>query len=101
MHTSAAGARAPQGAGRRFGVSTCTPDAFSGSENCPFGPDTILPSRLGAQTVFAVDESVSSLGAFNAATFLRAFSHYEELARDLQTKVVADSQAHQEELAKK
>jgi translation elongation factor EF-G len=35
------------------------------------------------------------------ATFLRSFSHYEELQRDLQAKVIADSQSHHEELAKK
>ena len=35
------------------------------------------------------------------ATFTRGFSHYEELARDLQEKVITESKAAQEELAKK
>jgi elongation factor G len=34
-------------------------------------------------------------------SFSREFSHYEELAREMQAKVIAESQSHHEELAKK
>jgi len=66
--------RVPELADRRLPVATCTPDARTAGEACPFGPEAIRPARLGGQTAFVVDSSVSSLGVFNPASFLRAFA---------------------------
>jgi elongation factor G len=64
------------------------------------GDDQIINAHVPAGELqrYAVDLRSLTQGR---ATFTRTFAHYEELARDLQAKVIAESQAQQAELAKR
>jgi len=64
------------------------------------GDDQVINAHVPASELQRYSVDLRSLTQ-GRATFLRSFSHYEELARDLQAKVIAEFQSHQEELAKK
>jgi hypothetical protein len=53
-----------------FAVGTCTPDPLTFSLECPFGPQTILAGRTGAQSVLSADYDIT-FGTFSAAGFLK------------------------------
>lgn len=57
---------------RLFPVSSCSINAQALVYNCPFGPEDVLPRRMGAQGFLAADFGVS-LGSFTAAAFLKAY----------------------------
>jgi elongation factor G len=64
------------------------------------GDDQIINANVPAAEMqrYAVDLRSLTQGR---ATFTRSFSHYEELGRDLQEKVIAASKQRDEELSKK
>ena len=64
------------------------------------GDDQIINAHVPAGEMQRYSVDLRSLTQ-GRATFERTFAHYEELQRDLQEKVIAESKSQQEELAKK
>jgi hypothetical protein len=69
---SVADSRVPEIGGALLGVGTCSDDPVSDGSNCPFGPGSIRPHRLGAQAALAVIVPASPL-QFAPATFLKGY----------------------------
>ncbi|MCP3917321.1 MAG: Ig-like domain-containing protein [bacterium] len=58
---------------RLLAVEPCVTNPVDGRRSCPFGPDDILPRRIGVQTVLAADLSVPPT-SFDAQDFLLGFA---------------------------
>ena len=67
-----ADSRAPAGSERFGTVAACTFDNTQSRFECPFGPTTILPREIGAQSTFGI-QIPANLFLYSALTFLHGF----------------------------